>query len=129
MDIMEMAAQLGQMIKGSQVYADYAAADQAFEDDPELQKLIRQYNTFRAAQDQEEAKEEPDADLLKTIEESVDGLYQKIVENDTYLRYSDAKDALDKLMNDVNGEITFQITGRRPCSHDCASCGGCGGDK
>ena len=69
----------------------------------------------------------PDPDLLSSIENGIDEAYQKIVENDTYLRYSDAKDALDKLMNDVNGEITFQITGKRPCSHDCASCGGCGG--
>ncbi len=127
MEIMEMAAELGRMIKGSQVYADFKAADDAFERDPELQALISRYNTFRAAQDQEENKPQPDPDLLSSIENGIDEAYQKIVENDTYLRYSDAKDALDKLMNDVNGEITFQITGKRPCSHDCASCGGCGG--
>ena len=114
MEIMEMAAELGRMIKGSQVYADFRAADDAFERDPE-------------PQDQEENKPQPDPDLLSSIENGIDEAYQKIVENDTYLRYSDAKDALDKLMNDVNGEITFQITGKRPCSHDCASCGGCGG--
>ena len=127
MEIMEMAAQLGQLIKGSQIYADFAAADTAFEEDPALQDLIRKYNTYRAALDQEENKPQPDPDFISTIEESIDDLYQKIVANDSYLRYSDAKNALDKLMNDVNGEITFQITGKRPCSHDCASCGGCGG--
>lgn len=126
MEIMEMAAQLGQLIKNTQVYADFAAADKAFEEDPELQKLIRSYNTHRAALSQEENKPQPDPEFISTIEEAIDSLYQQIVENESYLRYSDAKDALDKLMSDVNGEITFQITGQRPCSHDCASCAGCG---
>ena len=28
-------------------------------------------------------------------------------------------------MQEVNAEITYNITGQRPCSHDCSTCGGC----
>ena len=126
MDIMEMATELGKLIKSSDIFREYAEADKAYDADEVLANLINEYNAQREAIELEEKKSEPDAVLVSTIEKRVEKLYSDIVENDTFLRYSAAQKALNKLMTDVNGEITFQVTGRRPCSgEDCASCGGC----
>ena len=126
MDIMEMAAELGRQIKASEIFKEYDAADKAYDADTVLADLINEYNAQREAIELEEKKSEPDAVLVETIERRVEKLYNEILENDTFLRYSAAQKALNKLMTDVNGEITFQVTGRRPCSgEDCASCGGC----
>ena len=126
MDIMEMATELGKLIKSSDIFREYAEADKAYDADEVLANLINEYNAQREAIELEEKKSEPDAALVSAIEKRVEKLYGDIMENDTFLRYSAAQKALNKLMTDVNGEITFQVTGRRPCSgEDCASCGGC----
>ena len=39
--------------------------------------------------------------------------------------FTKAQDVVNAFMAEVNGEITYQITGERPCTHDCSTCGGC----
>ena len=86
---------------------------------------MAEYNTMRAAIAEEQDKDQPDEDLMNTIYDRTEEIYQRIMDNPTYTEYADAKAALDELMSEVNGEITFQITGERPCAHDCSACGGC----
>ena len=43
--------------------------------------------------------------------------------------YMSAQEGVGELMNLVNDEINFEVTGERPsqggCSGNCGSCGGC----
>ncbi|MGI6743284.1 MAG: YlbF family regulator [Eubacteriales bacterium] len=125
MDIITMAGELGKLIKQDPRVAAYEAADKKFDEDRELQQLVAEYNTMRAAIAEEQDKDQPDEDLMNTIYERTEEIYQRIMDNPTYTAYAEAKEALDDLMSEVNAEISFQITGERPCSHDCSSCGGC----
>ena len=67
--------------------------------------------------------------MIDAIQARIESLYHTIVENPILIAYNSATEAVNALMNEVNSEITFQITGERPCAHDCSSCGGgCGHD-
>ena len=57
----------------------------------------------------------------------VKALAAEIVVNEKYVAFTNAQQALNALMAEVNAEIKFCITGERPstCTHDCSTCGGC----
>ncbi|MFA6948687.1 MAG: YlbF family regulator [Eubacteriales bacterium] len=128
MDIMELAAQLGKEIKNDERAKRFDAADAAFDSDPALSNLMEEYRTQRAALESECQKEAPAKEITEVIEGRIEQLYNDITNNPVYIEYSESREALDALMHDVNGEITFQITGERPCTHECGSCscGDCG---
>ncbi len=125
MEIMEMAAELGKLIKQSEQYKAYEAADKAYDNDEELIKLITEYNAQREAVETEQRKPEPNQFIMETVEKRIHELYNAIMANEVFKQYNAAQGELNKLMQDVNAEITYNVTGQRPCSHDCASCGGC----
>ena len=65
-------------------------------------------------------------ELVRTaVGKRIDTLYAEITNHPAYIGYENAKAAFDELMNAVWGELQFAVTGQRPCSHNCASCGGC----
>ena len=122
---MEMAAELGKLIKTSEQYKKYEEADKAYDNDVELLKLISEYNAQREIVESEQRKPEPDQAIIETVEKRIHELYTDIVSNDTFKNYNDAQAAFNAYMQEVNAEITYNITGQRPCSHDCSTCGGC----
>ena len=87
------------------------------------------HNAVAAALTEEYRKEQKDQEMIDAIQARIESLYHTIVENPILIAYNSATEAVNALMNEVNSEITFQITGERPCAHDCSSCGGgCGHD-
>ena len=120
-----MAAELGKLIKTSEQYKKYEEADKAYDNDVELLKLISEYNAQREIVESEQRKPEPDQAIIETVEKRIHELYTDIVSNDTFKNYNDAQAAFNAYMQEVNAEITYNITGQRPCSHDCSTCGGC----
>ena len=92
MEVMELAAELGKLIKKDPRVVEMTRAEEAYEKDTKLQGAIQEYNTQS---------------------EALSAEYKKPVQDNEF-------------MNEVNGEITYQITGERPCAHDCSCCeGGC----
>lgn len=129
MEIMELAKQLGQAIKADERVAKMNEAQEAYNKDEEIQKLMLEFNTQQIALQEEYKKEELDQNLISAIEGRLDELVKTITASPVYLAAVDAQNAMNKLMEEVNAEIEFQITGQRPCSHDCSSCGSnCGHD-
>nr|MBQ4320374.1 YlbF family regulator [Clostridia bacterium] len=125
MEIMEMAAELGKLVKQSEQYKKFAAADKAYDDDLDLLKLISEYNAQRELVEAEERKPEPDQAVIETVEKRIHELYNEITTNTVFINYNEAQNELNQLMQKVNEEITYQVTGQRPCTHDCSTCGGC----
>lgn len=120
MEVMELARELGLMLKKTDVMKRADAAEAAFHADSELQADIAEYNAQQKAMegvDDEEAR--------KAVRERLDALYGRILSRRTYGEYLEAHDAVGKLMNEVNEEINFAITGEHSCGGNCFSCGGC----
>ncbi len=125
MEIMELAAMLGKEIKKDPRIVEMNKAQEAYENDTELQKQIMEYNAQSQALSMEYKKETQDAELIGMIEKRIHTLYQEIMQNEKMLAFNKAQDVVNAFMAEVNGEITYQITGERPCTHDCSTCGGC----
>ena len=123
MEIMELAAQLGQAIKADARIAKMEEAKVAYEKDEDIQKLMLEYNAQQIALAEEYKKEPVDQKIIEAIENRLDEIVSAVTSNPVFAQVNEAQEAVNKLMAEVNGEIEFQITGQRPCSHDCHSCG------
>lgn len=129
-EMKNVIAALGALIKADSRCADIEKAIEEYERSEELNGLIAEYNTQQnLLADIFSKSETPDDELKDSIQDRIDKLYDEITEHPVYTAYLEAKNAFDELTNEVYGELQFVITGKRPCSHDCSSCGGgCGHD-
>ena len=125
MEIMERAAELGRKIKADPRVVEMTRAEEEYDSDRELQAQIQEYNAQSEALSAEYKKPEQDSEFIKIIETRIHELYESIMSNEHMIAFTKAQDAVNAFMNEVNGEITYQITGERPCTHDCSTCGGC----
>ena len=51
-------------------------------------------------------------------------MYQKIMENEHMLRYNDAKNEFDALLQQMTGILSLCAEGEDPATCDASSCGG-----
>ena len=123
MEIMELAAQLGQAIKADERIAKMEEARIAYEKDEEIQKLMLEYNAQQIAMAEEYKKDPVDQQIIEAIEHRLDEIVIAVTSSPVFVMVNEAQEAVNKLMSEVNSEIEFQITGQRPCTHDCSSCG------
>ena len=120
---MEIAAQLGQAIKADERITKMNEARVAYEKDEDIQKLMLEYNTQQIALAEEYKKDPVDENIVNAIENRLNEIVSAVTTNPVFIQANEAQEAVNKLMNEVNAEIEFQITGQRPCAHDCSSCG------
>lgn len=130
MNVSESAKALGELIKEDPVTVAYFEASDAYKQDPELKKLIFEYNVQQAALQEEYAKPEKDQKVIDAVNGRVKELFNEITNSEVYQTYLNAQNAMNELIDSVNREITMSIFGSMPdggCTHDCSSChGGCG---
>ena len=128
--IIELAYMLGEQIAKSDEIKNLEAAKAAFDTDADLQEKMREYETERVLLAQEFSKEPDQADeiAISNLKNRLQELSVLINANPLYTAFADAQKAMNALMESVNSEIKFCITGERPstCTHDCSTCGGCG---
>lgn len=124
--IFDLAAQLGDALKADERMVKFAEAKKTYASDASLQKAMVEYDVQQKALQAEVGKPEHDTMLIDAIQKRIETLYHEIVEHPVYLALNEAQEAVNKLMNEVNGVITFHITGEMPssCTHDCSTCGG-----
>ncbi|MBE6598270.1 MAG: YlbF family regulator [Ruminococcaceae bacterium] len=124
-EMKNVIASLGALIKADSRCADIEKAIAEYEKSEELNGLIAEYNTQQnILADMYGKGETPDDEMRETIQARIDELYDTITTHPVYTAYLESKNAFDELTNEVYGELQFVITGKRPCSHDCSSCGG-----
>ena len=123
--MMEMAAQLGKIIKESETYRELEIAKDEYEKNEQIKQYMQEYQVDRQALENAAAQETPETLVIETLQNRLDELYKLITEDPAFIRLTDAQNAVNELMEQVNNEITFAITGQRPCTHDCSTCHGC----
>lgn len=125
--IIELAHMLGLEIAASSEMKKLAEAKDAFESSAELQNKMSEYETDRVLLTQEYSKEEADEKLIADLHARIDELAAEITSDSLYIAFTQAQAEVNALMNEVNEEIKFCITGERPsdCTHDCSTCKGC----
>ena len=127
MDIFELAAELGKLLKEDARLVALEDAKVAYEKDPQLQKHMLEYDVQQKAMQREVAKPERDLHFIEAIQKRIDDLYTLITEKSAFAELNRAQAEVNELMNRVNQTIMTQITGEEPsgCTHDCRTCGGC----
>lgn len=126
MTIMELAAALGEAIKEDERIKALDRARAAYDADEELARYMTEYNVQQKALSDQYGRDDRDQTVIDLIQGRIDELYSLITSAPAYTAMNEAQEAVNAFMNEVNGEITYHITGERPCTHDCSSCGGCG---
>ena len=122
----ETIIHLGALVRKDRRTAELDAAERAYNSDPEMTRLVDEYNVQQSALSAAYAADERDEELIKQIEHRINEIYDAVTNNDLYADYLRAKADWDELYAEVSSKLEFAITGRAPCSHDCSSCGGCG---
>ncbi len=127
MEIMEAAALLGKTIKESELYRKFDAAKAEYEENKKLSGYLAEYSANKKTIERAGKLDDVDTRVVDTLNERLDELYKLVTTDPVYIAYVEAQESVNQLMEEVNGEITYAITGNRPCAHDCSSCGGgCG---
>ena len=132
MDIMKLTRELGRALQQDQTYINMSVAEQQCNEDEALQNAIGEFNLKRMAISNEAQKEERDDETLRRLNDEFRAVYQKIMENEHMLRYNDAKNEFDALLQQMTGILSLCAEGEDPatcdassCGGNCASCGGC----
>ena len=126
MEIFELAAQLGQVLKQDERLVRMAKAKEAFENDMSLRTLMREYQVQQLALEKTAGQKDVEARFLEMIQDRINDLYNQIIAHPVYAELEAAQNDVNALMNAVNNTIMFEITGEMPssCTHDCSTCGG-----
>ncbi len=126
-DIIEKAKELGALLQASEQVQKYNAAKAAYEQDEEVQKLVHEFNMHRMTMMNLADAEDQDPARIGEIEERIKAVYGKIMENKKMVAMQTTGKAVEELVGQVNGVISFYVTGEEPssCTHDCSTCGGC----
>lgn len=126
MTIMEIAAQLGEAIKDDARIKTLNRCREAYDNDTTVAQYMTEYNVQQKAFSDQYASAERDQAVIDSIQNRIDELYNLISTAPAFVALNAAQEAVNDFMNEVNEEITYHITGERPCTHDCSTCGGCG---
>ena len=129
--IIELAHSLGEEIAKSEEIKNLQSAKDAYDRDAALQSKMSEYEAERKllAEEFSKSTDEADQKAIADLRARIEELTKEICHNPIYINFANAQNAMNELMNSVNAEIKFCITGERPstCTHDCSTCGGCGG--
>ena len=126
-NVFELAIILGKALKEDPRLIKMEECRKAYEEDPELSRLMTEYNVQQKAMENVTMGEDFDAQLIQNIQDRINELYELIVAHPVFIALNEAQEAVNELMTAVNNTITFAITGEVPsnCTHDCSTCGGC----
>ncbi len=126
-EIIEKAKELGALLQNSEQVQKYNAAKATFEQDEETQKLVKEFNLHRMTMMTLGSGENADEARIAEVEERLKDVYGRIMESESMKAMQETGKAVEEMMGQVNGVLSFYVTGEEPqsCTHDCSSCGGC----
>ncbi len=126
-EIIEKAKELGALLQSSEQVQKYNAAKAAYEQDDDAQDMIKEFNLHRMTMMTLSSGEDADETRIAEVEERIKAVYGKIMECESMKNMQEAGKAVEEMMGQVNGVLSFYITGEEPqsCTHDCSTCGGC----
>ncbi len=123
--IFAKAAELGRLIHADPRVAALEEARAAYESDPTISTLTTEYDVQQKALAAAYAESERDEALITAINNRVSEIYEQVIATEVYKAYERAQNEVSELMRQVNATIQYEVSGETPCTHDCASCGGC----
>lgn len=133
MDMIELAREIGKQIQQDASYINVKAAEQACDEDKNLQQQIADFNMKRMTLSQESNKQPRDDQKVAKLNQELRECYEKVMSNENMSGYNNAKTELDHKIKHIIDIITMSAEGADPdtvqeqtdCGHDCSCCSGC----
>ncbi|MBQ8743127.1 MAG: YlbF family regulator [Clostridia bacterium] len=127
MELIEMAAILGQRIRASEAGQRLENAAKAYAEDPELRSAFTEYQVQQKVLEEQGNLEVKDEALITAIDKRLNEIYDQIIAHEIYKEYEQAQEAYNNLVSNLIGEVVRQANGDQEgqCTHDCSTCGGC----
>ncbi len=123
-EIMKSVAALGELVKKNPVIAEAEKAGEVYDSDETIRSLLDEYAILEhGMRDEFDKNGGKKNDTMQSLQERMDKIYELISVNPVYVKYKEAMEEYQEYIEEVFGELQFTITGHRPCSHDCSSCG------
>ena len=128
MDLFEMARLLGLAIRESEEGKRVEATKKAYEQDEKIVALTTEFDVQQKALASLAGDREADESLVEGIQNRLSQIYDEVLDTEVYKAYEEAQKDLGKLIDRVNSIVMGQVNGTPDgCTHNCATCGGCGG--
>ena len=132
-NVIEKTRELGKLIQQDARYKAYVAAREKNDNDPELQKMISEFNDLRIELAGEMSKDDKDAEKLTQLDDDIKNLYGSIMGSELMMEFEAAKAEMDSMLSQINTVITQCANGEDPdtcpvttgCTGSCESCAGC----
>jgi len=96
--------------------------------------MIGEFNLKRIELNTEMSKADKSTDKITELDGVIKSLYGNIMANQSMIDFTEAKNNMDSLLNQINTIITMSANGEDPktcpaeiesCSGSCSSCSGC----
>jgi cell fate (sporulation/competence/biofilm development) regulator YlbF (YheA/YmcA/DUF963 family) len=124
-EINKTIALLGEQILANETYTAFKAAEKKYQEDAELSALVNAFDACRNDLIMARSAQTPDEAAITSIQDRMEELYNKIMENENMKVYNDAAGAFEALMKQVFDGINTAVSGPQECTHNCATCSGC----
>ena len=116
---------LGQQILSSEEYVSFKQAESAYQADAQLSSLVNEFDVCRNQLIMARSEENADESKVSDIQDQMEQLYNKIMENENMKQYNEAAGKFEALMKQVFDSINTAVFGPQECTHNCATCSGC----
>lgn len=116
---------LGQQILFSDEYVAFKQAEATYQGDAQLSALVNEFDACRNQLIMARSEEGNDESKVSDIQDQMEKLYNKIMENENMKQYNEAAGKFEALMKHVFDSINTAVFGPQECTHNCATCSGC----
>ncbi len=126
-EIQETVALLGNQILSSETYRAFKQAQDVYQADPTLGKLVTEFDACRDALVNARAAEDKDMRRIETLQTQMQQVYAQITANEVMKRYNEAGVKFDGMLKEVYAMLNTRIFGKAgsDCGGSCAACSGC----
>jgi len=124
--------ELGQALAESDAYKNMKAAEDRAMANKEAAETMGRYMEIRSSLQEMLSKPDPDSVAMKTLSDEMDELHTKLQNIDDIVQLTQAREAFNALIAQVNQVLQFIVTGKLDepeggCTGSCSTCGGsCG---
>ena len=127
--VFQKTRELGRALMESEAYLKMKAAEDKAMANEEAARAMGEFLEKRGELQAMMQSENPDPGAMKRLSDEMDEAQERLQMMDDIVALTDARNAFNALIGQINQVLQFIVTGEMPqpegCSGSCASCSGC----
>ena len=127
--VFQKTRELGQALMESEAYLKMKAAEDKAMQNEEAARAMGEYLEKRQELQSMMQSENPDPGALKRISDEMDATQERLQMMDDIVALTDARNAFNALIGQINQVLQFIVTGNMEqpygCTGSCSTCPGC----